>query len=52
MFPPKCKIAARKIEFLDHIVTATMTLPSLDQIQAIFDIPKRRTLSQANRFFR
>ena len=48
--PPKCTIAARKIEFLGHIVTATTVEPSPEKLQAILDIPPPRTLSQANRF--
>ena len=48
--PSKCTIAARQIEFLGHIVTATTVEPTPDKIQAILDIPPPRTLSQANRF--
>ena len=48
--PSKCTIAARQIEFLGHIVTATTVEPTPDKIQAILDILPPRTLSQANKF--
>ncbi|CAF1497807.1 unnamed protein product [Adineta ricciae] len=48
--PSKCTIAARQIEFLGHIVSATTVEPSPDKIQVILDIAPPRTLSQVNRF--
>lgn len=48
--PSKCTIAARKIEFLGHVVTPTTVEPTPAKLQAILDIPPPRTLSQANRF--
>ncbi|CAF3004538.1 unnamed protein product [Rotaria sp. Silwood2] len=48
--PAKCIIAAKQIEFLGHIVSATTVQPTPDKIQAILDIPPPRTLSQANKF--
>ncbi|CAF4776799.1 unnamed protein product, partial [Rotaria sp. Silwood2] len=46
----KCAIAAKKIEFLGHIVSTTTVQPTPEKIQTILDIPPPRTLSQANKF--
>ena len=46
--PSKCTIAARQIEFLDPIVTATTVGPTTDKIQALLDILSPCTLSKAN----
>ncbi|CAF1523718.1 unnamed protein product [Adineta ricciae] len=48
--PSKCTIAAREIDFLGLVVSATTVEPCPDKIQVILDIPLPRTLSQANRF--
>jgi transposase InsO family protein len=48
--PPKCCIAAQRIEFLGHFVTSSMVEPSPGKVQVILDIQSPRTLSQANRF--